>query len=689
MASIIGTSGNDVLTGTDDIDRIEGLAGDDRLTAVGNGDVLVGGEGGDTFVLDESRIEVTLSYEGSEQAITLDYRLNDAPIYPEPVLSASGGDAKGDSIIARDSVDRPTISVIGSDGDDHITGDFSYVDGGAGADTIHFEKGEFLYRQSVLDYSSSDAGVQLDLNDGLGHGGNAEGDQITFSDDVHTVELHGTAFDDRFVALEDERSVINSGAGDDILIGGSEYDRFDGGSGDDYMEGGAGNDYFYGGEGADHMLGGAGKNALNYLASDAGVNVNLQTGEGSGGDAQGDVFDDFTVVDLSQFDDIATGSDASDTLIGRMGTDTLYGGDGDDRLNGETVYGGDGDDNIANDIDEYEGAGDNPDTYFDGGAGDDTVYADGVGHDILIGGEGDDWMEAGGPYDDLKTGSATLFGGSGDDWLFSHDGGSDTMLGGSGDDIIYGGENGDVMDGGSGSDTLFVASDPDGHVFVDLATSEISGGAYENSSIRNFENLTGSSGDDTFLGDDGRNVFYGDWGNDSLSGAGGDDLLQGLGDDDFLSGDDGRDRLEGGSGTDDLKGGNGHDVLEGGAGADVLEGGDGNDYLIGDVHHSGFGAGADTFLWDVYEGGAERDRIVDFQADGSNADHIKLSDNFQYKSGITDFQDFIDHAQQNDTGVYVDFANGAHYNYGVQIDGITIDDLDEGHVIFDDGMAVS
>ncbi|WP_417843575.1 calcium-binding protein [Thalassospira sp.] len=689
MASIIGTSGNDVLTGTEEVDQIYGLAGDDQLTAVGDGDVLVGGAGGDTFVIDESRVEVTLSYEGSEQAVNLDYRLNDAPIYPDAVFSASGGDAEGDSIVARDSVGRPTISVIGSDGDDHITGDFSYVDGGAGADTIHFEKGEYLYRQSVLDYSSSDAGVQLDLNDGLGHGGEAEGDQISFSDDVHTVELRGTAFDDKFVALEDERSVIDSGAGDDILIGSSKLDQFDGGSGDDYMDGGGGNDTFVGGEGADYMLGGAGKNTLDYLASDAGVNVNLQTGEGSGGYAEGDTIHDFTVVSLSQFDDIATGTDGADTLFGRMGTDTIYGGDGDDRLNGETLYGGDGNDSMGNDADEYEGAGDNPDNYLNGGAGDDSVYADGVGHDILIGGDGDDWMEAGGDFDPEITGNATLWGGSGDDWLFSHDGGSDTLLGGSGDDTIYGGENGDVMDGGSGLDTLFVTTDPGNPITVDLAASEISGGHYENSTISNFENLTGSYGDDIFFGDDGRNVLYGGWGNDSLSGGGGDDLLQGLGDDDFLSGDDGRDRLEGGSGADYLKGGNGHDVLQGGDGNDVLEGGDGNDYLIGDVHHRGLASGADTFLWDDYEGGAERDRIVDFQADGSNADYIKLSDNFQYKSGITNFEGFINHAEQNDTGVYIDFANGAHYDYGVQIDGITIDDLDEDHVVFDDGMVVS
>ncbi|RCK52273.1 hypothetical protein TH25_07045 [Thalassospira profundimaris] len=689
MASIIGTNGNDVLTGTNGLDQLYGLAGDDRLIAVGDRDVLVGGEGGDTFVIDQSRIEVTLSYQGSEEAVHLDYRLSDAASHAEAIFSASGGDAEGDSIVARESFGRPEISVIGSDGDDHITGDFSYVEGGAGADIIHLEKGRYLYSHPVLDYGSSDAGVRLDLNDGIGHGGDAEGDQVTLSGEVQKIQIHGSEFDDAFVAQKDTFTDFESGAGDDILIGNSQLDHFDGGSGDDYMEGGGGNDTFLGGDGADYMLGGAGQNSLDYLASDAGVNVNLQTGEGHGGYAEGDTILDIRDVSLSQFDDVATGSDGDDTLFGRMGSDTLYGGGGDDRLNGETVYGGAGDDSIGNDSNEFEGADENPDTYYDGGAGDDSVFADGVGHDILLGGAGDDWMEAGGRFDPAVTGNATLWGGSGDDWLFSHDAGSDTLFGGSGNDTLYGGENGDVMDGGSGFDTLFVTSDPDSPVTVDLATSEISGGHYENSTIRNIESLHGSSGDDVFLGDNGRNQFYGGWGNDTLDGRGGDDFLRGLGDDDDLIGGDGRDRLEGGGDSDYLAGGDGHDVLQGGEGRDIIEGGDGNDYLIGDVHHSAFGVAADTFLWDAYEGGAERDRIVDFQADGRNADYIRLSENFQDKSGIYDFDDFLAHAQQNDTGVYVDFANGSHYQYGVQIDGITLDEIDEDHVVFADETVLS
>jgi len=74
------------------------------------------------------------------------------------------------------------------------------------------------------------------------------------------------------------------------------------------------------------------------------VNVNLATGEASGGDAQGD---DFTAIEWlagGGFNDILTGDGQANTLIGRGGNDLLAGGAGNDLLVGDigndTLLGG-------------------------------------------------------------------------------------------------------------------------------------------------------------------------------------------------------------------------------------------------------------------------------------------------------------------------------------------------------------
>jgi Ca2+-binding RTX toxin-like protein len=48
--ALLGTSGDDVLTGTDRISTIKGFAGNDVLSGGGNNDVIEGGEGDDTLI---------------------------------------------------------------------------------------------------------------------------------------------------------------------------------------------------------------------------------------------------------------------------------------------------------------------------------------------------------------------------------------------------------------------------------------------------------------------------------------------------------------------------------------------------------------------------------------------------------------------------------------------------------------
>ena len=103
--------------------------------------------------------------------------------------------------------------------------------------------------------------------------------------------------------------------------------------------GGLGNDTLEGGAGADVLDGGAGTDAATYRTSTSGVNVNLATGTGSGGDAQGDLLANIENVTGSAYADSLAGSNGDNLLVGGGGNDVLDGGLGND-----TAYGGQGDD---------------------------------------------------------------------------------------------------------------------------------------------------------------------------------------------------------------------------------------------------------------------------------------------------------------------------------------------------------
>ncbi len=149
---------------------------------------------------------------------------------------------------------------------------------------------------------------------------------------------------------------LNGGAGDDVLSGGDGADTLNGGAGADVLSGGDGDDILTGGAGADTLLGGSGNDTASYADSGSGVNINLNTGVVSGGDAAGD--------SLTSIENL-TGSAFADTLIGNGDVNVFTGNAGDDTFQGlggaDTLYGGDGSDNFI------VGEGDGNDT-IDGGA---------------------------------------------------------------------------------------------------------------------------------------------------------------------------------------------------------------------------------------------------------------------------------------------------------------------------------
>ncbi len=172
----------------------------------------------------------------------------------------------------------------------------------------------------------------------------------------------------------------------------------------------------------DQIAGAAGYDIVDYSDDTAGVTVDLSSGVGSGGSAEGDTYSSIEGVLGGAGNDTLIGDGGDNYLDGGAGNDVLFGAAGNDRLIGgagdDTLYGGDGDD------------------LLEGGAGNDVLYGD-AGNDTLYGGEGDDVLHGGASND-------ALYGG----------GGLDTLIGGEGDDLLVGGEGDDLLTGGAGSDTF-------------------------------------------------------------------------------------------------------------------------------------------------------------------------------------------------------------------------------------------
>lgn len=383
--NILGSNFGDVLTGDGGANRIEGRDGDDIIAGGAGADDLNGGEGIDT-----------LSYAGSAGGVTVNLLTG----------AASGADADGDLFSEFENL-------MGSAHDDVLQGDAgsNRLDGGLGDDTLGGFTGD-----DVL----NGGGGRDTLNGGSGN------DQL--SGDADNDVLNGGAGDD-ILSGSSGNDELNGAAGADLLTGGTGADTLNGGADADTLNGGADNDVLNGGAGADVLIGGSGVDTASYLGTDAAVTVNLATGAGIGGFAEGDTLAGIENVQAGNHNDTLIGDGVANLLNGGGGDDFLEGGAGDDVLQGSSgadeMYGGDGSDNVA------------------GGTGDDVIGG-GAGHDILNGGSGADVIDGDG-------GDDHLLGGQDNDVLRGGNG-SDRLEGGQGDDLLDGGAGSDVLAGGAGSD---------------------------------------------------------------------------------------------------------------------------------------------------------------------------------------------------------------------------------------------
>ncbi|HEY9023833.1 MAG TPA: calcium-binding protein, partial [Burkholderiaceae bacterium] len=539
--TLIGDGFNNILIGNPGNDSLQSGAGDDTLIGGAGADVMDGGEGNDTA-----------SYADSQEGVKVDL---------SGATPSMGGDAAGDVLSNIENLTGSRFSdrLVGDAGNNVLSGGRGndVLIGGAGADTLNGGDGS-----DTADYSTSTVAVQINLTTGVVTGGDATGDSFQSIEN-----LAGGSADDQLTG-DSSANTLTGNAGNDSLVGLAGNDKLDGGDGDDLLDGGTG---------ADQLTGGAGTDTATYAASGQGVRVNLTTGIGLGGDAEGDR--------LTGIENL-TGSDKDDQLTGTAGVNKLLGGGGDDVLDG-------GD---AGDV-------------LDGGDGSDTAsYASataGVTASLLAPN-----TNTGAAAGDSYTSIENLAGSNYNDTLVG-DANANVISGGDGDDFIEGRGGADVIHGGAGNDTLSYASSA-AAVQVDLVAGTGNGGDAQGNLLDGIENLIGSNFNDTLKGDAGDNRLDGGAGDDVLDGgAGADQLIGGAGNDTATyagatagvkaslvnalnnageaAGDSysGVENLTGSAFDDTLEGDAGVNKLVGGAGDDVLIGGAAGDQLVG-------GAGSDT-----------------------------------------------------------------------------------------------
>ncbi len=309
--------------------------------------------------------------------------------------------------------------------------------------------------------------------------------------------------------------------GRDIISGLGDNDMLSGNGGADTITGGDGKDTILGGAGADDLDGGADEDVLQYFGSSAGVQIDLNlNGSGlqqaSGGDAEGDVIQNFEHVYGSDFADVITGDAGRNILFGYDGADSISGGAGDD-----VIRGGEGADTM------------------DGGDGIDWLRylesSDGVTVDLSLALQ----VSAGDADGDLISGYENVQGSDLSD-VISGDDGANYILGFDGDDVISGGGGRDSIRGGAGADEMHGGDDVDtlqyngstAGIIIDLNADEsglqsASGGDAEGDIISGFEIVLATDFDDVITGDAGRNILYGYDGDDILNGGDAKDALRG------------------------------------------------------------------------------------------------------------------------------------------------------------------
>ena len=534
------------------------------------------------------------------------------------------GSYLGDSLVGGLGADQ----IFGNDGNDTLNGGdgVDSLEGGIGNDRFLYADGEFINAETVDGGAgvntvafTADAQTVVDAN--FANKQNIQA--LTFANGANSAVLEalaalatsdltvtsGTGNDTINADLLGESIVVDSGAGDDSILGSDQADTINAGSGNDTIDGGLGNDSLLGGDGNDVFLyanlefvsgetvnGGTGTNTVLFQANGQTVgdgafanksNINaivFQQGNNTlvASGLAAAATSALTVISGSGDDTIdavllgesltVDAGDGANTIIGSSQADSITAGSGNDSIvswaGGDTVNAGNGD----NYVDAFTG-----NNSVTAGSGNDTVLAS-TGNDTVSAGDGNNGI-------DVSSGNNSVTAGSGNDFVIAL-GGNDTVSVGDGDNTVAAGDGANSVVTGSGADVI----------------------------------VSGIGNDTILAGDGSNNIAAGDGANSVVSGSGADSIVTGAGNDSISAG-DGNNTVRSGDGLDTVVTGSGDDLIEGnGAGADSVQAGDGNDTVYGNNGSDTINAGAGT---DFIQGNAGADSLLG--GDGN--------DTFNYQSG--------------------------------------------------------
>lgn len=328
-----------------------------------------------------------------------------------------------------------------------------------------------------------------------------------------------------------------------------------------------------------------GQRLADYIANDLGFQ-----GTPNDNNSVQDIFDNAqNMISGTDQADTLVGSSGNDTLDGKLGADTMTGGNGNDvyvvdnasdravETNTSTsqidtvqasvswTLGANLENLVLTGVSAINGTGNERDNFITGNAAN-NVLNGAAGADSMSGGDGNDTYyvdnaddtvietnsnAAPGGVDSVHSSLAAYTLSNNVERLYIDSTGAANGTGNALDNTLFAGAGNNVLDGRDGNDTVSFERALSG-VTVNLSTSAQQNTAGSGlDTVKFFENLTGSAYADSLSGNSAANVLNGGAGNDTLVGGSGDD------------------RLIGGAGTDNLTGGTGADTYAFGALSDM------------------------------------------------------------------------------------------------------------------------